>query len=369
MKRYLFLTIVILLVQVLSICLAKGIQWWMRPFWQIKLSYAVLFCVLLSNAFLMGFYFHNVRYPMGYLALLWLSLLSAVCSAVIILAVSHLNIGIDKVLINRAISFASLIGFVGMAVYNAYVPVVRHIDIQLDKPMAVPIRLAVASDLHLGALVGNRQLQKLGQILSDEKVDILLMPGDIMDDDTSVFESDKMADNFAKMINTPKFGTIASLGNHDLYKVDAYDSINDAIYHAKARLLKDQIGVMDIVKDNQSVTLQFIGRYDDHKADRLSTDAFMADINHNLPVILLDHRPSQIASNAKLPIDLQVSGHTHKGQVFPANFIVDRLNVVGYGYQKINDMNVVVSSGFGFWGVPFRLGSQSEVWVIDLVGK
>ncbi len=335
-----------MLVQVLSICLAKGVQWWVRPFWQIKLSYIVLFCVLLSNAFLMGFYFHNYRYPMGYLALLWLSLLSAVCSAVIILAVSHLNIGIDKTLVNRVISLASLIGFVGMAVYNAYMPVVRHIDIQLDKPMAVPIRLAVASDLHLGALVGNRQLQKLGQILSDEKVD-----------------------NFAKMINTPKFGTIASLGNHDLYKVDAYDSINDAIYHAKARLLKDQIGVVDIVKDNQSVTLQFIGRYDDHKNDRLPTDAFMADIDHNLPVILLDHRPSQIASNAKSPIDLQVSGHTHKGQVFPANFIVDRLNVVGYGYQKINDMNVVVSSGFGFWGVPFRLGSQSEVWVIDLVGK
>lgn len=85
-------------------------------------------------------------------------------------------------------------------------------------------------------------------------------------------------------------------------------------------------------------------------------------------MILLDHRPSQIDQNSQLPIDLQVSGHTHNGQIFPANFIVKAINRLGYGYQSFNNTHVVVSSGYGFWGVPFRLGSQSEVWVIKLVG-
>ena len=66
---------------------------------------------------------------------------------------------------------------------------------------------------------------------------------------------------------------------------------------------------------------------------------------------------------------MQVSGHVHNGQIFPANFIVQRLNRIAYGYGKINDSHFFVTSGFGFWGVPFRLGSQSEVWIIDVKGK
>ncbi|WP_220089302.1 hypothetical protein [Moraxella ovis] len=64
-----------------------------------------------------------------------------------------------------------------------------------------------------------------------------------------------------------------------------------------------------------------------------------------------------------------MSGHTHNGQIFPANFIVKMLNRVSYGHKEINNTHVIVSSGYGFWGIPFRLGSQSEVWVIELSGK
>lgn len=369
MKRHFFLITMILLVQCLALIVAKGIQWWLRPFWAIKFGYLALAMVLVSNAFLMGFYFHQYRYPMGYLALLWLSLLSAAVSAVLIVIIHQIGMNIDKVLWARLISVISLAGFVLLAVYNAYMPTVRYLTIHLDKPLPAPVRLAVASDLHLGALVGKRQLNKLAAILDDNAVDVLLMPGDIMDDDTDVFTRDNMADDFKQMINTPKFGTVVSLGNHDLYRVDAYDNINQAIIHANARLLNDDIASLDITKNGQTTTLQIIGRYDDHKYDRLPTATLARRVNDDLPVILLDHRPSQIDQNSQLPIDLQVSGHTHKGQVFPANFVVNHLNRVGYGYQKINNMHVVVSSGFGFWGVPFRLGSQSEVWVIDLVGK
>lgn len=95
----------------------------------------------------------------------------------------------------------------------------------------------------------------------------------------------------------------------------------------------------------------------------------MRDVDTRHPVILLDHRPSEIDQNVQPPIDLQVSGHTYNGQVFPANFIVKALNRVAYGHEKIDSTHVVVSSSYGFWGVPFRLGLQAEVWIIDMRGK
>lgn len=367
MKRYVFLIIVIVIVQLLNACMAKGVQWWLKPFVDLKFSVLLLICVLIGNAFLLGFMFHAYRYPMGYLSVLWLGLLSAAVSAVVITIMQKMGLG--DALVYRALALVSLVSMIGFAVFNAYSPVVRHLSITLDKPMPVPVRLAVASDLHLGALVGNRQLAKLHRLLVDEKVDVLLMPGDIMDDDTRVFQTDKMAAAFERVIRAPNYGTAVSLGNHDLYRVPAYDSINEAIKTSGAYLLNDDIRVIDISKDGKTTHLQVIGRFDDHKQDRLPTQALLQKADSNLPTVLLDHRPTHIEAHAKLPIDLQVSGHTHKGQVFPANFIVDHINRLGYGHEKINDTHFVVSSGFGFWGVPFRLGSRSEIWVIDVTGQ
>lgn len=67
---------------------------------------------------------------------------------------------------------------------------------------------------------------------------------------------------------------------------------------------------------------------------------------------------------------MQLSGHVHNGQIFPANFITKMLYpALAYGYKAIGNGHFVVTSGYGFWGVPFRLGSQSEVWIIDVKGK
>jgi len=87
-----------------------------------------------------------------------------------------------------------------------------------------------------------------------------------------------------------------------------------------------------------------------------------------LPVILMDHRPTDIEQHANLPIDIQLSGHAHNGQIFPANLIVKFIYRLSYGYEQINQGHFFVTSGYGFWGVPMRLGSQSEVMIIDVVG-
>ena len=112
-----------------------------------------------------------------------------------------------------------------------------------------------------------------------------------------------------------------------------------------------------------------VGRNDDTDKNRPSTAKLLENQNTELPVLLMDHRPTGIEEHAKLPVDVQVSGHVHNGQVAPANLIVRLLNRVHYGYEQINNGHFFVTSGYGFWGVPLRLGSQSEVWIIEVKGK
>lgn len=234
--------------------------------------------------------------------------------------------------------------------------------------MAHPVRLALASDLHLGRMFGVNQLEQLANILKKERAELLLMPGDIMDDDTHVYEAQNMRPAFGSVVSAASSGVVASLGNHDLYDVSSRRAIVEAVRATGAVLLDDQVAVINA----GGVLLSLIGRFDDHKTDRKTTEQLLAELPQEAqeyPVILLDHRPSQVDENVQLPIDLQVSGHTHNGQIFPANFIVKMLNRVSYGHKEINNTHVIVSSGYGFWGIPFRLGSQSEVWVIELSGK
>jgi phosphoesterase len=112
-----------------------------------------------------------------------------------------------------------------------------------------------------------------------------------------------------------------------------------------------------------------VGRNDDLDHDRPSVAQLLENHNTDQPVLLMDHRPTEVEAHATLPIDVQVSGHVHNGQIAPANLIVRTLYRLAYGYEEISGRHFFVTSGYGFWGIPLRLGSQSEVWVIDVKGR
>ena len=259
----------------------------------------------------------------------------------------------------RLIAPALLIALFALSVYNAYTPVVRRVSIQINKPLAQPIRIGMASDTHLGTLVGARQLDKLAHIMQQEKVSIILLPGDIMDDDIAAYTAENMKPHLAKL--RAPLGVYATLGNHD-YFINP-QAITRAIEDAGITVLHDQAVLI-----NHQFWL--IGRPDNLDTHRLPTASLVQKTNPAQPIILLDHRPDHVAEHAKLPIDLQLSGHVHNGQIFPANFIAQAIyQPLAYGYQAIGNGHFVVTSGYGFWGIPFRLGSQSEVWIIDVKGK
>lgn len=248
-------------------------------------------------------------------------------------------------------------GLIGLGLYNAYTPNVVHYSMTIDKPLK-PLRIGVASDFHLGKLFGGRQLEQLAQIFDEQKVDLILLPGDIMDDDLTAYHAEQMQPQLAKL--RAPLGVYATLGNHDFFGVQK--QIADEIRNVGIQVLWDQRVTFD-----QNFTI--IGRNDDLNKKRPTAAKLLENLDPTLPIFLMDHRPTDILKHSELPIDLQVSGHTHKGQIFPANIITKLIYRLDYGHEKIGNTHFVVTSGYGFWGVPMRLGSQSEVVIIDIKGK
>lgn len=367
--RWLFVLIMVALFEGFSYAAAHSLRWGFASLLSPQSAQYLLWSLFaISNVLLvlavLRVFSISLKVAMTWLALLWLVILTSIAVAVIHLIIRYGLSALYQQPMYQQYGVLALIllgfaGLLGLAIYNAYVPVVRHLRLTIAKPLAAPLRIAMVSDLHLGWLVGNHHLDQLKQIIQREKVQLLLMPGDIMDDDIKHYQARQMHSHLQALVNQLPLGVYATLGNHDLYGNRV--AISAALQQAGVQVLTDQAVVI-----NEQVWLA--GRLDDVVGNRKATAELMPP-NLNQSIILMDHRPSEIDKNSQLPIDLQVSGHTHNGQIFPANFIVKYLNTVAYGYKKIRNTHVVVSSGYGFWGIPFRLGSQAEVWVIELVGE
>ncbi len=375
--RYAFFIIIILLLQLFSLGAALSLQWWLQP-WMASIPvlntavFAMIFGI--SNSLLLlstrKWFANSYRWVSGWMLVMHFMILTALVIGLIQgsywLWMTFTDESVQTVTDIFGLRVFALFIFIGLFIYtlhSAYVPVTRKLTIAIDKPMQGELRIAVASDLHIGRLFGNGAIDRLRKLITAAKADILLMPGDIMDDNTCAFTHYNMAKNLAKLCTSLPYGVYATLGNHDLYGHE--QPISDALRAAGIQLLNDEVHRIDY--EGQPVWL--VGRFDNHKHQRVETTALLSQVNMAEPVILLDHRPSDIVEHSDMPIDLQVSGHTHNGQIFPANFIVSAINRLGYGYEAIGRGHFLVSSGYGFWGIPFRLGSRSEIWLITLTGQ
>ena len=374
--RYAFIITIIVLLQLFSFGAALSLEWWLQP-WSHPALHTVPWIIVfaITNILLLltviKLFANSYRWISAWMLVMHFMMLTALSTSVLyaglwLLSELSSSAFYDSEILAIGLRIFALLFFIGLfiySLYSAYVPVVRKLSIKINKPLNHPLRIAVASDLHLGRLFGNKAIARLHALINRHQADILLMPGDIMDDNTQAFTDYNMAEDLAKLVTSLPYGIYATLGNHDLYGHE--QPISEALQDAGVQLLNDDVTCLS----HQGQPIWLLGRFDNHKRQRVATTELLAQVNTTEPVILLDHRPSDIMAHSQLPIDLQVSGHTHNGQIFPANFIVNAINRLGYGYEEIGTGHFVVSSGYGFWGIPFRLGSRSEIWLITLTGK
>ncbi|MEH6668690.1 MULTISPECIES: metallophosphoesterase [unclassified Psychrobacter] len=374
--RYAFFFTIFLLLQLFSLGTVLSIQWWLQPWMTPTLQTTIWVSVfIITNGLLVlsvkRAFANSYRWISGWMLIMHFMILTALAVSlfyggyllVVALSGSTLHQSNEMAIGLRVLALFLFLGLFIYSLYSAYTPVIRKLSINIDKPLTKPLRIAVASDLHIGRLFGVKAIDRLQQLMIRSGADMLLMPGDIMDDNTEAFNEYHMEQNLAELCSSLPRGVYATLGNHDLYAHER--PISEALQNAGIQLLNDE--VLYIEHEGQPVWL--VGRFDNHKRQRVATTDLLTQVDTSQPVILLDHRPSDIDNHSQLSIDLQVSGHTHNGQVFPANFIVNAINRLGYGYEQIGKGHFVVSSGYGFWGIPFRLGSRSEIWLITLSGN
>ena len=255
----------------------------------------------------------------------------------------------------RSFGVMIYIGIVSLAVFNAYSPVVHQLTVTTTKPLNEPIDIALVSDTHLGRWFGNRQIDRLVNLIDAQDADMVVLAGDIMNDTTIYYDKTNMHERLSKL--RAPLGVYAVLGNHDYLGYE--EAIAEAVTNAGITVL-----------DNESVLLNdsvwLVGRSDDMDSTRLSASELLSKVDTDKPIVFLEHRPTALEEISNTPVDLHLSGHTHGGQIFPLTMLKQWFQPLVHGTKNIEDTQFLVTSGYGFGPVPFRLGTRSEIWMIRL---
>jgi len=234
--------------------------------------------------------------------------------------------------------------------YNVNHPLIKHYDLKSTKKLPNNLSLGLISDLHLN-YHSEKILNQIVQHANQLNVDLFILCGDIFDEFTKE-ETKEQAIQKLSEIKT-KYGIYYIEGNHDLFTPQL-----------KQILKSNQIQALDDVVTIISNQINLIGRKD-YRNNKLGNKRkelkeLMQDCNQELPIILVDHQPIEQKEAEKLGVDLQLSGHTHAGQLFPINFLLP------YGYHQKNNYQIIVSSGYGVWGFPIRTAGRNEMIHINI---
>ena len=244
----------------------------------------------------------------------------------------------------------------------------KSYDITSSHFASIPsLKIAVASDFHLGSVIGKKRVRAAVDMINAQSPDLVILTGDIFDGNYSAVKNPGEIAAIFREINSV-YGVYAVLGNHDAGKT--YDEMVDFFPGAGVTLLQDEAVVADdkfVIVGRRDISP--IGSASDEKrktAAELIDDFINMDLPLGLPRIVIDHQPSAIDEAKQLGALLMVSGHTHKGQVFPGNLLTAAMYDNSYGCKKFDSMYSVVTSGAGTWGPPMRIASDSEVVIINL---
>jgi predicted MPP superfamily phosphohydrolase len=244
---------------------------------------------------------------------------------------------------------------IGGFVAAAY-PRVRTLDLTLDRKESNRDRLTVVmvSDIHLSSIWRNGHLKKIVAKVNSLAPDLVLLPGDTLDMDVSPEEEERMTVTL-RAIHAP-LGVYGVLGNHEYYNGPARSTAY--LERAGVRVLQDQavtVGECLTLVGRKDLSAQRLG------VRRLDLERILEGADRRFPLLLMDHQPFHLEEAERNGVDLQLSGHTHAGQLFPITLINKRIYEQYWGYWRRGRTQYYVSCGAGTWGMPVRTGSVSEI--------
>ena len=239
-------------------------------------------------------------------------------------------------------------------------PVITKQEITINKNAAniSSMRIVAVSDLHLGYLIDKRYAKRYVDLIMEQNPDLVVFVGDIVDAEIESLVNQRIHQEFIRL--TPPLGVYGCTGNHE-FRYQAEAKINWVQNDANIKMIRDSAVLINNA-------FYIIGREDyvySQRAD-LKTIIEEQNIDTSMPMIVLNHTPDNLDEEMKNGADLALYGHTHEGQIFPFNILTRMMFEVASGYKQKGDTHIFVSSGLGLSGPQYRIGTKSEIVVLDV---
>lgn len=220
------------------------------------------------------------------------------------------------------------------------------------------MRIVAVADLHLGYLIDKRYTKRYIDLINEQNPDMVLFMGDIIDAEIDPIINQKMHEDFLRL--NPPLGVYGCTGNHE-YRYQSETKINWLNDKANIKMIRDSA----VLIDN---SFYIIGREDYVYPFRANLKTIIEEqnINPSLPMIVLNHTPDNLDEEMENGADIALYGHTHEGQIFPFNILVRMMFEVASGYKQKENTHVFVTSGLGLSGPQYRIGTKSEIVVLDV---
>jgi predicted MPP superfamily phosphohydrolase len=222
------------------------------------------------------------------------------------------------------------------------------------------LRVVLASDIHLGTVVGKQRFGRIVQAIQSLKPDVILLAGDVIDEDLAPVLAEDVGDHL-RDLRAP-YGVFGVTGNHEY--IGGVERAVAYLEEHGIRMLRDRA-----VEVAGAFTV--VGR-DDATAERFGAPPrrplkeILEKVDRTKPVLLLDHQPRDFRPALEEGVDLQVSGHTHHGQLWPFSLVTRAVYELSWGLERRGASHFYVSCGAGTWGPPVRLGNSPEVVLLKL---
>ncbi|NML50499.1 metallophosphoesterase [Streptomyces sp. R302] len=267
---------------------------------------------------------------------------------------------VSRVVGGAAVAVAA--GTVGNGAYGVLRgPRVKRVTVPLAKlPRAAHgYRIAVVSDIHLGPILGRAHSQRIVDAINATQPDLIAVVGDLVDG--TVADLGPAAEPLAGL--RARHGSFFVTGNHEYFS--GADAWVDHVRELGMRPLRnerleiaagfDLAGVDDVAGEREGQGPDFVRALGDRDRSRAA--------------VLLAHQPVVIDDAVAHGVDLQLSGHTHGGQLWPGNLLAELANPTVAGLERYGDTQLYVSRGAGAWGPPVRVGAPSDITVVQLASK
>lgn len=258
---------------------------------------------------------------------------------------------------------AAATGLVGYGAATALGPPnILQVPIRLNRldPAFNGFRIAVVSDIHLGPLLGRSHTERIVEMINGTDADLVAIVGDLVDG--TVDKLGHAAEPLQDLVS--REGSFFVTGNHEYFVPDTMPWLREL----------DRLGVTPLRNENTLIrrgaaALHIAGVNDlagEEHGDPPDYDRALAGIDRRNPTVLLAHQPVMVEQAAARGVDLQLSGHTHGGQTWPFQYIVEAVQPSLAGLSTHQDTQLYVSRGAGFWGPPVRVGAPPDISVLTL---